>query len=379
MARDIAAAAVGRLDRFALSRGPDALLCLYWLHTARLDYGALGQLGPMPVRDFVLGGMHRPFGDFSLAQDLALAVSLGHVGIRRRGAARLAYLRPAGAAALDTITQALEQADLPRLRRELRVASYRDQAGHMDRVRQRNEEGATYLRREFCALVPRLEVRRALELGSGSGLLGAALDAGLLGEAELVCADLSMGRLLQLRQATQGRVKTIRRSTQAVGLPTGSQCLVAGCAGPSTAGAGARLAEARRVLRPGGSLWVFAGCPRLGQAPRALQEALDGVPQRTLQRLWQPGELPRMVEDAGFLVEHSSHVRVQIAFQAADEVYDALAESGVLAELEESAPFALAERTLEEIFRRCSQAIEREKALTLPVDLDLVLAGSGGG
>jgi SAM-dependent methyltransferase len=200
------------------------------------------------------------------------------------------------------------------------------------------DPGQAAIRAEFLADVPLGQGARVAEIGCGTGPVVRAL-AALPGVASVVGIDpspyfLERARQLATRHLANGPadVELVEGDARAVPLPDGSLDAVVFyttlCHVPEPERA---LAEARRVLRPGGVLAAFDGdyatptCA-LGAAD-PLQACIDASVEFLVHDRWLGRRLAALATEAGFAVERQrSHGYVEAP--AARPYFTALIDRG---------------------------------------------------
>jgi SAM-dependent methyltransferase len=147
---------------------------------------------------------------------------------------------------------------------------------------------------------------RVLEIGCGTGAISRML-AGLPGVAEVLGVDPSPGLLDRARELAAGNAKLVFEEGDGRRLPlpdAGFDAVVLHRVLSHVPGPEGVLAEAFRVLRPGGGLAVFDGdyatiTLATGEGD-PLQTCVDAFGSAYINDRWVVRRLPALVHDAGF-------------------------------------------------------------------------------
>jgi ubiquinone/menaquinone biosynthesis C-methylase UbiE len=165
------------------------------------------------------------------------------------------------------------------------------------------------LRRDFLDSVGFAPGSRVLEVGCGTGVLTRRL-AGLAGIAEVVGVDVASSLLERGRELAAGLANVTYLEADARSLPFPEaefDAVVFDSTLTHVPGPGEALAEAARVLRPGGRLAVFDGdysttTVALGDHDH-LQTCVEAMMAASVHDLWLARRLPALVREHGFTVE----------------------------------------------------------------------------
>lgn len=105
-------AALERVDAFVAHHplGWVALRTFYLIISTHEDFNALEYYGSMPLQDFLLGNLHRPWSDGVFRTQLAHYQRLGLVHVYFRGSGDMVMLTDAGRAVLDQLRRILDRA-----------------------------------------------------------------------------------------------------------------------------------------------------------------------------------------------------------------------------------------------------------------------------
>ncbi|MDA8347015.1 MAG: hypothetical protein M0Z66_16350 [Thermaerobacter sp.] len=349
--------AVEQILGFADQTGAQALVHVYWLHATSLNYRALRYYGEMRIEDFTSGRLHRPWCDWLLTEELRAGLALEEIEpvSGRPGAVRLTER---GLAVTSALEEDFQAARVQRARRILREGSVRNLATGARLGLRRTFPGIVDYSEELgSVLAGLLPMRRAIEVGSVSGVLAGWAVDGRLGDAEAICCGSSQGRLLQVLHDYGGRVQIAQYLADgSLPFADGSADLAVLPATPLRIWLPSVLGEVRRVLGLGGHVMLLTSTGWLDALPLAVRRALPQFAVDFLSRTdaVRPAAAAR---DAGYEVLLAKSVPLQGEVTSGEGLYALLGETGLLAEIERTLPIAEAERCEDEAFDACAAAL----------------------
>lgn len=325
-------AALERVDAFVAHHplGWVALRTFYLIISTHEDFNALEYYGSMPLQDFLLGNLHRPWSDGVFRTQLAHYQRLGLVHVYFRGSGDMVMLTDAGRAVLDQLRRILDRAGELSWRAEAQRWTIFGELNY-DVVIARvfpdfNDRTRDYL--SSVAVRPGMQV---LEVGCGTGRV--TVDLGLcerVGDSgRVVALDPSRTLLdrLEAKQKAAGitNVEAIQGRAERLPFPDDTFDVTLAVASLHFTDVEQAMTEMVRVTKPGGL--VTAWCPPPDTDVRAIpMVAMWFRPLVELAERWQlrfgdhNGLPPGCLESA--FRRHLSDVRydptIPICLSAAD-------------------------------------------------------------
>ena len=349
--------AVRRIAAFAAERGAGALVRLYYLHATFLNYRALRYYGEIRGDDFVFGRLHRPWCDWRLTEELRAGLALGEIEPMPGEGGGL-RLTERGLAATVALEEAFRSAGVQHARDLMREGSARNLATDARRGLYRTMPALAERARALQGYIEQLQpIRRAVEVGSVSGMLAVWASEGRLGDAEAICCGSSQGRLLQVQHDFGGRIAIMHcLSDGSLPFADGSVDLAVLPATPVRQWMAGLLQEFSRILRPGGRAVLLTSRGWQDAFPREVRQAMPSVGLEFLART-DAVYAAQAASDAGFEVLRGEEESVDGEVTTGEALYALLGETGVLTELHRWMPIAEAERREDELFDACAAAL----------------------
>jgi SAM-dependent methyltransferase len=276
-----------RLERFAASHGLGPLAQALWVNRILEHMRALEYYQPMPEEDFASGRLHLPAFPEFCAEDLLWATATGRMEIALVDRRVCVRLTPYGRARWQAVQAAWVRcrADEERERLRQRLTWLRHgnlYEGLLDRIAPDHWD----LRQRFYRLIPLWPGAVVLDVGSGfgPGLLepgGVADIVGPRGQVIALDPQDHLLRLLAERARRRGlrHVRTVVGIGERIPLPSASVDVVLAQTSLQFMDLRGFLAEAWRVLRPGGRVATFYPLGGYGRRSPYLQRAMAAVRQ----------------------------------------------------------------------------------------------------
>ena len=325
--------------------------------------------------DFLAGRLHRPWVEKPLDDELGVMLAVGTCEIALRDELRVVTLTQQGKDRLATLGNALQAAGyLNRRVHALYIAHFDEQGADYDHIFDRLVPGVTQARRDFLAFCRLERGNRVLEIGSGTGLF--TVDAGLaaaVGEAGLVYAldpspEMTLVAKRRVREASVRNVRFLLGRAEQVPFEDGSFDAVIGCLSLHFTDAQKALAEAHRLLVPGGSVsmfwslpWDFRRIPLFAEWIAPLQRMMQHPKDSgfTDRRFLTFDEAERVLADVGFVDIELQTVKLQHKLYHVEDTVRAILSLSLYQKEFEHLPWAAREDLIRLLLARGEELVQR--------------------
>jgi len=310
-----AQAAMEKLLKFCSDFGFWRLIELYCVVTSYENQQAVAFYGSMPERDFVSGRLHRPWVDYSLADELAIAVDHGIYALRASDSGNEVVLTETGHRRLEETRLALLRAGYHEHRvKQLQLAQL---SAFSDYAQSAAETWANMaeLRQDLIRFSGIGSGMHVLELGCGDGAL--TFDAGLaervLPHGRVTAIDPARGMLnratIRQQQVGVSWVDFVLAHAERLPFADHSFDAAIGSAFLHFVKLDEALAEIRRVLKPG-RLFASLHPAYEGSLPPLAELVMEPIVKvmrqhqvRPRDNVKRPDEIVAAYTSAGFQIE----------------------------------------------------------------------------